>query len=122
MPGIQSVECNALTGSLLLEYEANEHTTESLIDELGVSLERKSGPHRATAQRTRSGRPILGDPVVMIGSLGLTVGALAIGLPHLHLWSGVVFVAGATEHAYRHREALQDRLRGGRDSPEGRGQ
>lgn len=104
IPGVSSVEVSAKTGSILLRYDAALHTPESLAEALHEPLDSAAPSRRSWKLPLR-----LGHPVIMLGSLALTVGSALTGRWGIHLFSGTVLAGGLVEHAAAHRDQLLSR-------------
>ncbi len=117
LDGVESIQCNTRSGSLLLQYDADVLDKETLIGLLKqgeqwlfstAPQEVEKKPCLATTFRnmtTREKRKLYNRTMAV--SLGMTAMAIGVGNKRLHVLAGSVFLGLSLWHIKRMRKALK---------------
>lgn len=101
--GILSVETNALTGSLLLHYDAAATAPEIMESFVDAAVDAELASPRPDTTQTRLNRYAKHG---MLASLAVSLAFAAAGNKRWHALSGGLFLAGLGVHLAHHRQRL----------------
>lgn len=111
--GVESVQANPVTGSLLMFYNPKKLSKEALLDlaKEGLALLPK-GEHKAPPKSSSLLNMMLSRNAArmvnrtMLISLLLCVASAFTGMPALHRTAGMAFALSSLQHMAAHRKAL----------------